>query len=114
MQNSKPNYTEDFKERTAKYIIENEKAATRVADEIGVGKNTVCRWVKEYCLKNNLPDYCAREKSPAKKGLTDTGLLYQLKEMEKELKRKDKELKEEREKVEILKCCLHIFMQPRE
>ena len=37
-----------------------------------------------------------------------------IKELEKELKKKDKELQDEKEKVEILKKSLHIFMQPRD
>lgn len=40
--------------------------------------------------------------------------MYRIKELEKELKKKDQALQEEREKVEILKKSLHIFMQPRE
>ncbi len=34
--------------------------------------------------------------------------------LQRELKKKDKELQEEKEKIEILKKSLHIFMQPRE
>ena len=37
-----------------------------------------------------------------------------IKELEKELKKKERELSDEKEKVEILKKSLHIFMQPRE
>ena len=36
------------------------------------------------------------------------------KELEKELKRKEREIADEKEKVEILKKSLHIFMQPQE
>ena len=38
----------------------------------------------------------------------------QLKEKDKEIEKKKKELADEREKIEILKKSLHIFMQPRE
>ena len=37
-----------------------------------------------------------------------------LKELEKENRKLRKELEEERERVEILKKSLHIFMEPRE
>ncbi len=37
-------------------------------------------------------------------------LIARNKELEKELKRKEKELADEKEKVEILKKSLHIFM----
>ena len=37
-----------------------------------------------------------------------------IKELEKELKRKERDLADEKEKVEILQKSLHIIMQPRE
>lgn len=45
---------------------------------------------------------------------SNTELLYQVKELEREMKKKEKALEDEKEKVEILKKSLHIFMQPRE
>lgn len=41
-------------------------------------------------------------------------LVARNKSLEKELKRKEKELADEKGKVEILKKSLHIFMQPPE
>ena len=46
--------------------------------------------------------------------ITENEQRYRIKELERELKKKEKELRDEREKVEILKKSLHIFMQPRE
>ena len=40
--------------------------------------------------------------------------MYRVKELEKELKKKEKEPADGKEKVEILKKSLHIFTQPRE
>ena len=40
--------------------------------------------------------------------------MHKIKELEKALKKKEKELADEKEKVEILKKSLHIFMQPHE
>ena len=37
-----------------------------------------------------------------------------LKQLEKDLKKAEKQIKEERDKVEILKKCLQIFMQQNE
>lgn len=42
---------------------------------------------------------------------TEKDLLLRTRELERELKQKEKQLKDEREKVEILKKSLHIFMQ---
>ena len=114
MPSNNSKYTQEIREKTAKYIIENNKSASGVAEEMGIDKNTVCSWVREYRRKNNMPSY-AEEKGLKKKApQTEGELLYKIKEMEKELKKRDRELKEEREKVEILKKSLHIFMQPRE
>ena len=41
-------------------------------------------------------------------------MMGRIKELERELRKKEKELSDEKEKVEILKKSLHIFMQPHE
>ena len=41
-------------------------------------------------------------------------MVHNIKELEKELKCKERELADEKEKAEILKKSLHIFMQPQE
>lgn len=37
------------------FILESGKSATSVAEEMGIDVNTVCRWVRDYRRKNNLP-----------------------------------------------------------
>ena len=114
MASNNTKYTIEFREETAKYILENNKSATSMAEEMGIDTNTVCRWVRDYRRKYRLPSY-AEEKGMKRKEAKTTGeLQYQIKELEKEIKIKDKLIKEEKEKVEILKKSLHIFMQPRE
>lgn len=111
-------YTEEMREQTAKFILETGKSATSVAEEMGIDTNTVCRWVRDYRRKHNMPSY-AEEKgirtNPPKDSLE---LKLQNKELEAKLREKEKEIKrlnavvqEEREKIEILKKSLHIFMQ---
>ena len=50
-------YTPEFREETAKYIIESGRSATGMAEEIGIDKNTVCSWVRDYRKKKGLPSY---------------------------------------------------------
>ena len=114
MPSNNSKYSEEMREETAKYILENGKSATSVAEELGIDVNTVCRWVREYRRKNGMPSY-AEEKGIVKaRQMTENEQRYRIKELERELKKKEKELRDEREKVEILKKSLHIFMQPQE
>jgi transposase-like protein len=50
-------YTADMREQTARMIIETGKSATSFAEETGIDINTVCRWVREYRRKHQLPTY---------------------------------------------------------
>ena len=114
MPSNNSKYSQEMREETAKFILENGRSATSVAEELGIDTNTVCRWVRDYRRKHGMPSY-AEEKGIVKaRQLTESEQKYRIKELERELKKKEKELKEEREKVEILKKSLHIFMQPRE
>lgn len=121
MPSNNSKYTEEMREQTAKFILETGKSATSVAEEMGIDTNTVCRWVRDYRRKHNMPSY-AEEKgirtNPPKDSLE---LKIQNKELEAKLREKEKEIKrlniviqEEREKIEILKKSLHIFMQQPE
>ena len=114
MPSNNAKYTPEFREETAKYVIESGKTATSVAEEIGVGKGTVCSWVKEYRRKNGLPSY-SEEKGIhdlRPKDLSEES--QRIRDLEKENRRLRKELLNEQEKVEILKKTLHIFMQAQE
>jgi len=50
-----------MREETAKFILENGRSATSVAEELGIDVNTVCRWVRDYRRKHGMPTY-AEEK----------------------------------------------------
>ncbi len=54
-------YTPEYREETARFVIESGRSATSVAEDIGIDKNTVCSWVREYRKKAGLPS-CAEEK----------------------------------------------------
>ncbi len=118
MPSNNSKYTEEMREQTAKYILENNKSATATAEEMGIDVNTVCRWVRDYRRKHNLPTYAEEKGIVQKSPQSVSEYKYRIKELEKELKDSKQELKkkdeiiaEEREKIEILKKSLHIFMQ---
>lgn len=66
MSSNNSKYSREMRDRTARHVIESRKSATSVGEELGIDKNTVCRWIREYRRKNNLPSY-AEEKGFKKK-----------------------------------------------
>jgi Transposase and inactivated derivatives len=107
-------YTQEFRDQTAQFILENGKSATSAAEEMGIDINTVCRWVREYRRQHGLPSYQEEKGIVPTSPKSDRELLYENRRLEKELKKKEKAIQEEREKIEILKKSLRIFMQPIE
>lgn len=115
MPSNNSKYTEEMRDRTVQHILMSGKSATSVAEELGIDTNTVCKWVREYRRKNNLPS--AREEQTAKQAAKTTDpndAKRKMRELETRLRQKEKELAEERENVEILKKSLHIFMRARD
>ena len=92
MPSNNSKYTEELREQTAKFILETGKSATSVAEEMGIDTNTVCRWVRDYRRKHNMPSY-AEEKgirtNPPKDSME---LKMQNKELEAKLREKEKEI----------------------
>lgn len=43
MPSNNSKYSQETRERTAKYILESGKSATSVSEEMGIDTNTVCR-----------------------------------------------------------------------
>ena len=107
-------YTEEMREQTARHIIESGKSATSMAEELGMDNNTVCRWVREYRKANNLPTYAQARGIKISTPKSEREVILANKELERQLKQSKKELAEEKEKVDILKKSLHIFMQTHE
>ena len=83
-----------MKEQTVKYVLEGNKSATKVAKELGIDTNTVCRWVREYREAHQMPTYEVERK--IRKQSADE-LIARNKELEKELRKKEKELADEKE-----------------
>ncbi len=114
MINNNSKYSEEMKEQTARMVIEGGKSATKTAKELGLDKNTVCRWVRDYRKKHNLPSYAQEKCIVSNHPLDEADLKRKIKELEKVIKEKDKKLEDEKEKIEILKKSLHIFMLAQE
>ena len=114
MTNNRNKYSPEFRKETVEYVLTTGKSALRASKELGIGVSTLQRWLAGYRKTNDLPSSSEERGTRPRVAQTDKNLLDKLKETEKALKLKDKELNEEREKVEILKKSLHIFMQPRE
>ena len=121
MPSNNAKYSEEMREQTAAYIIETGKSATSMAEELGIDKNTVCKWVRDYRRKYNLPTYAEERGIRRSEPKDSKDLNRRNKELEAKLKEKEREIKklqsiveEEKEKVDILKKSLHIFMQQPE
>lgn len=114
MPSNNSKYTKEVREQTAAFIIESEKSASSVAEEMGIDKNTVCRWVRDYRREHKMPTYAEEKGITAinRSKLTVEG--RKIKELERENKKLQRQYLDEKEKVEILKKSLHIFMQPQE
>ena len=104
-------YSPEMKEQTVKYILEGNKSATKVSKELGIDTNTVCRWVREYREDHQMPTY-EQERQIKRRNIE--GIIASNKEKDNKIRKLEKELADEREKVEILKKSLHIFMQATE
>ena len=105
MPSNNSKYTPEFREKVVRFIMESGKSATSVSEEMGLDKNTVCRWVRDYRRAQGMPTY-AEEKH-----LNNTKSKKE-RDYKRELKAKTKRIQELEEEVEILKKSLRIFMQP--
>lgn len=111
MPSNRTKYSDEMREETAKFIIESGRSATSVAEEMGIDTNTVCRWVRDYRRKHNMPTY----KEEKGIGIKDSNKIederFRIKVQEREIRKLKKELQEEKTKVDILKKSLRIFME---
>ena len=113
MPSNNSKYSPEMREQTARFILESNRSATSVAEEMGIDTNTACRWVRDFRRANHLPTYGEEKGIAPLSPSAGRESSAKVKQLEKELKRRDRLLTEEREKVEILRKSLHIFMQPQ-
>lgn len=55
MPSNNSKYSDEMREKTVKYIFDSGKSATTVGEELGIDKNTICRWVRDYRRTNKMP-----------------------------------------------------------
>ena len=108
---SRVHYNDEMRLQTVKLVLKGEKSATKIAKDIGVNPNTICRWVQEYRKQNNLPTY---EEERRIRKVSVGELAAKNKELERKLTQREHELAAAQATVEILKKSLHIFMRPRD
>lgn len=113
MPSNNSKYSPEFREQTARHIIETGKSATSMAEDLNIDINTVCRWVRDYRKKYDLPTWT--EEKRRRRGNQPAGspdLIWENKKLAKELKVKEKMIVELEEEKDILKKSLAIFAQP--
>jgi transposase len=104
MPSNNSKYNNEFRERTCKHILESGKSATSVGEELGVDKNTICAWVRQYRKQNKLPSY-----AESKDIKTVSNREAKVVNAQNKLDRK--RIMELEEEIEILKKALRIFTQ---
>jgi transposase len=104
MTSNNSKYNLEFRERTCKHILESGKSATSIGEELGVDKNTICAWVRQYRKQNKLPSYAES------KGIKIVST-REAKVVNAQNKIDKKRITELEDEIEILKKALRIFMQ---
>jgi transposase len=90
-------YDKDFKLNTVKLVLEEGKAASQVARDLGITPKTLYGWIAQY-------------KSDPKHPFVGSGNLKPDAQATRDLERENRELKEE---IEILKKAVRIFSKDR-
>jgi len=93
-------YDQEYKEYVAKLIVEEGRKQTDVAYELEIATSTIGRWVKNYREKMERGKHSETYLTPS--------------EVEKLMKKHQREVEKLREENEILKKAMHIFTQNQE
>lgn len=70
----KVKYNEEMKLQTVKYVLEGGKSATKVAKELGIDTNTVCRWewkIRRIMRENGFYPQMRKKRKPYRKAKSD-------------------------------------------
>ena len=90
-------YNEEFKQQTVKYIQEQTKTVTELAEELNIPAKTLHSWVAKYRQFDDEP----------------IASLEKVRQLEQLLKDKERELADKELELAILKKAVHIFSKPR-
>lgn len=97
MVNTRKRYNDEFKRQAVKYIQEQTKTVSDIAEELDIPVSTISSWLNKYRTFEDEP----------------IASMDRIRELERELKRKDHDLAEAKEELEIAKKALHIFSKPK-
>jgi transposase-like protein len=113
MPSNRSKYTPEFREQTARHIIETGKSATAMAEELAIDINTVCRWVRDFRKKHDMPTWVEeKRRRHAHRPEQNKDLIWENKKLAKEVSAKNKLIEILQEEKAILKKSLAIFAQP--
>jgi len=104
MSEHRQRYSEEFKRQTVKFVQEQKKTVTDIAEELKIPLSTLHQWMSQYREFENEP--VANEDRIRK-------LEQQLKEQEHQLREKDRKIAETEEELAIVKKAVHIFSRPK-
>ncbi|NOU80439.1 transposase [Paenibacillus sp. LMG 31459] len=97
-------YNEEFKRETVKFIQEQTKSFSELAEELDIPKSTLHQWMGQYReLKNE----------PAASVDRVRELEAELKEARRQLQEHQEQLADRDEELAIIKKAVHIFSKPR-
>lgn len=95
-------YPKEYRESAVQLVINSEKSALKVAEELGVNPKTLYNWIRDYKKSNNINgNYRANSNSSKKSASKET-----LEEENRRLRAENRELKQERD---ILKKATAYF-----
>ena len=90
-------YNDEFKRQTVRYIQEQTKTVTDIAEELSIPTGTLYAWMAQYREFENEP-IAATER---------------IRELERQLKQRERELDDVKEELAIVKKAVHIFSKPK-
>jgi transposase len=102
-------YTEEFKKRTVKYILEQSKMMPEIAGELNISVGVLHGWKQKYRSEIQAEMHAEIQASPDKV----RQLEQQLRDMEVAKQQQEAMNVDLREELEILKKALHIFGKER-
>lgn len=99
---TKTHYNEEFKKQAVKYIQDQTKTLPEISEELKIPIGTLRQWVAKYRRFDDVPS-AERVRQ----------LELELKEKERLLTSKDREIENLKEELTIVKKAVHIFSKPR-
>jgi transposase len=97
MGETRQHYSEEFKEKTVKYMQEQTKNIPQISEELNIPVGTLQQWMTKYRKFENEP-------------LVDREAIRQ---KDKQIHDQAKEIEDLKEEIEIIKKAVHIFSKER-